>query len=162
MTTTSPDPTKPDTEARNTFLARFPDNRRSYLTNLFLSGPRRGLTDPQDVLDHVWKHLQAGIDHTRHESARNREQLLAETIATFPDEARAFAQWAIHYVEQPAEQREEARRTQQEEHIARWLAEQPASEKQIAYLRSLGHQGEIASKLEASRLIEHLKQGGKR
>ncbi|MCX7601462.1 MAG: hypothetical protein N2Z75_05910 [Meiothermus sp.] len=34
---------------------------------------------------------------------------------------------------------------------------QPPTEKQLAYLRALGHTGEVANRLEASRLIEQLK-----
>jgi hypothetical protein len=39
------------------------------------------------------------------------------------------------------------------------MEQQPASDKQIAYIRALGFTGDVLSKAHASELIERLKRG---
>ena len=160
--TTYSHPAPPSTEARNKFLSKFSDNRKATVTNLFLSGPRGGLSDPQFIVADVISQVQQRLRRTTFEATAIRERLLLQTIQAFPEEALGFAAWALAYVQMPEADRAEHKRQMQEAHIQRWLSNQPASERQINYLRSLGHQGEVASKLHASQLIEHMTKGGRR
>jgi len=58
---------------------------------------------------------------------------------------------------QPAARRKSLRSAR---YRAQWLATQPPTEKQLAYLRVLGHYGPVVSRAEASRLIDELKGVG--
>jgi len=152
----------PDTESRNAFLALVEIRRRATLTNRFLGPPRAGIWEPLAIVAAVRRECGERVDRAWCPAAAERERSFLHVIESFPDEAIAFAQWAIAYVEQPAEERAESRQAQRAQHINAWLADQTPTEKQIAFLRSLGHQGEVASKLHASQMIENLKRGGRK
>jgi len=85
------------------------------------------------------------------EIARRNEHVVSLIDAYF-DEALDLARYYLWWERLSAE---EQRRIKAE----RWMAQQPATEKQTKYLRALGYHGEIESKLQASELRDRLLKG---
>ncbi len=82
---------------------------------------------------------------------------MLDVLAGYPDEAAAFAEWALEWESLPAEERAKRKRHRSEEHRQQWLDAQPPTEKQVRYCRMLGYQGAIESKRHASEIIDRLK-----
>jgi hypothetical protein len=76
-----------------------------------------------------------------------------------PPEWRPYCEWILEWERLPEAERERAKRDRGAEHRVRWMRTQPATAKQIDYLRALGYTGEIASKGHASELIDQLRGG---
>ena len=132
------------------FLNHFEPRQRSHVANLFLFSVRRGETEPHRIVSHV-RHdvLAQTVRWKRTHEGFARNERIVTVIDTHFDEAVDFARWALWW-ESLHEQ--DKRRIKAE----RWMAQQPATEKQTKYLRWLGYDGEIQSKLQASELIDKL------
>jgi acyl-CoA reductase-like NAD-dependent aldehyde dehydrogenase len=150
------------TEDGRALLERFPGPRRSYVANTFLYAVRSGARTPGKVL--------ADVEHELSETAkRSRRWNFTDTIERtesiyailneYHDEALAFAAWAIRWEALPPAERERQKQAKGAPHRQKYLEEQPATERQINYVRSLGYHGPVTSKAHASSLIEQLKRG---
>jgi len=139
------------------FLNHFEPRQRGHIANLFLHPVRRGMTEPCQIVSAVRHDLLAEAIRRKRwgklDAAQWREQIVTEIDAS-PDEAVDYAKWAVWWESLSAQ---EKRRMKAE----KWMAQQPATEKQTKYLRSLGYRGEIKSKLQASELIDKLLKGNK-
>lgn len=140
-------------------LNRFLQARRSYVANTFLFAVRRGARTPDAVMASVKQELRtcqerAQYWHDADGEARYTE--VAATINEYPEEARAFAIWALEW--EQLSRAEKARQRDQDGDAYRqaWMRQQPATDKQRAYLAALGYEGEITSKQQASELIDRL------
>ena len=140
---------------RLTYLSYFPHNQRSTANNFLLEAIRAGCNEPNQVVGYAL------------ETARRRRHLeAAQTLLLLshldPEALVAGARWALWWESLPPEEKRRFREGRAEEAIARWMAEQPPTEKQLRYLTSLGYRGpEPANRLEASRLIDELVGRGK-
>jgi hypothetical protein len=159
---TSPALDQRTNEDGRALLERFPGTRRSYVANTFLYAVRSGARTPGKVL--------ADVEHELSETAkRSRRWGFTETVERtesiysilneYHDEALAFAAWAIRWEALPPAERERQKRAKGEVHRQAYLDTQPATDKQIAYIRALGYHGPVTSKAHASSLIEQLKRG---
>ena len=145
---------------RDAFLAHFEPRRRSHVTNLFLNfGPRSNQCEPfaivQSVLDVLDESIMQNYSPNRSATARDVKAILE----AHPDDAVCFAEWAVRYHLLPDHERAAVKQATQQEHVNRWMANNPPSDKQLSYIRSLGYKGDVVSKLEASRIIEGLTAG---
>jgi len=132
---------------------------------------RRGETEPHRVVSAVRHDLLATRQKSRHGASISalsavrwkrwgnhdgiaRNERIVSPFDTYFDEAVDSARWAIQWdrLSDPEKQRVKAER---------WMAEQPPTEKQVKYLRSLGYDGEVESKLHASELIDRLLKEGR-
>lgn len=138
-------------QERELFLSYFPPEYRSTAANCLLEAVRQGCTTPQEVMDHA---LSAAYRRIYGSEAFTLLLLLAEED---PEALLAGARWALWWESLPFDERQRIKRERSEEALSRWMEEQPPTEKQLSYLRILGHTGEVANRLEASRLIERLK-----
>lgn len=143
------------------FLDRFPQRNRSWVANLFLGAVRDGITDPYDVLAVVADRVQEDMrrsarwpsEWSTERIARGRRLLDALRTA----DARPYAVWCVEYDRLPRAARDALRAAEGHLHRTAWMAEQPPTERQMAYLRRLGYGGpDPASKLDASDLIDRL------
>lgn len=141
----------PILQERGLFLSYFPPEYRSTAANCLLEAVRRGCTTPPEVVDHA---LSAAYRRIYGSEAFTLLLLLAEVD---PKALLAGARWALWWESLPFDERQRLKRERSEEAVTRWMEEQPPTEKQLSYLRILGHTGEVANRLEASRLIEQLK-----
>jgi|GEM_PF-2252605 len=168
MATWTSDTPKTVNESTNTsgdgraLLERFPNARRSYVANTFLYAVRAGARTPGEVL--------ADVEHALSETAiRSRRWNFTDTIERTEevygvlnehhDEALAFAAWAIAYEALPLGERERQKAEKGAVHRQAYLEQQPATDKQVAYVRSLGYHGVVTSKAHASELIDQLRNG---
>ena len=139
--------------ARLTFLSHFPHNQRSSANNFLLEAVRAGCNEPHQVVGYAL------------ETARRRCHLeAAQTLSLLshldPEALLAGARWALWWESLSPEEKRRFREERAEEAIARWMANQPPTEKQLRYLASLGYRGPTpANRLEASRLIDELVKG---
>jgi len=143
-------------------LERFPSNRRSYISNTFLYAVRSGARTPGKVLTDVEHELSETAKRSRRwgfTDTIERTESIYSILNEFHDEALAFAAWAIRWEALPPAERERQKRAKGEVHRQAYMEQQPATDKQVAYIRSLGYQGPVTSKAHASSLIEQLKRG---
>ena len=150
-------PPRSTVAARDAFLAHFPTTHRSFITNAFLFAVRRGMRTPSTILasveDELNKCITWGLDH----NGRYAEALTV--IAAHRGGAFAFAEWALSWKALTPAEKERYRGDKSEQYRQAWMEQQPATEKQIAYVRALGYRGEVTSKAHASEVIERLKSG---
>lgn len=155
-------PDQGTTEDGRALLERFPGTRRSYVANTFLYAVRSGARTPAKVL--------ADVEHELSETAiRSRRWGFTDTIERtesiysilneYHDEALAFAAWAIRWEALPPAERQRQKQAKGAPHRQAYMEQQPATEKQVAYIRALGYEGPVTSKAHASTLIEQLKRG---
>ena len=144
--------------ARPGFLELFPQRNRSTISNVFLDVVRanRDLA-PRAVLARAVGKLICDLADGYN---RERDGLLLDTTRTHIIEAEAFAGWAVWWDSLPAEERDWRKSRQRRGHVEGWLRSQPATSRQLAYLRTLGHRGPVGDRAAASRLIDHLLAGG--
>jgi hypothetical protein len=146
------------------FLELFPTPQRSLVVNMFLAPVRRGVSTPpavviavrQDAGRRTAQALQCG-DQAQHA----KMIALLEALQAYSDEAQALAAWAIGWEATPPDQRERIKRERGEGYRQRWMAEHPPTERQLRYLRELGYRGQVASRLDASQLIDTLLNAGR-
>jgi len=71
--------------------------------------------------------------------------------------ALGFAAWALAWEALPEDERDTIKQAHRQEHKSAWMAENPPSERQLGYLRSLGYAGmPPATMAEASEAIDRL------
>ena len=149
-------------EPSRDLLDQFPQNRRSWVANTFLSVVRDGAASVEAVLVGVATRVETAIAdavrYSNYDWARERmrrDRSLLDVLGT--PEAAAYAAWALEYNQLPRLAREAIREAEGFVHRAAWMDAQPPTDRQLAYLRRLGHDGDPpASKLAASQLIDAL------
>ena len=145
---------------RRRLLERFEPRRRGHLMNLFLSPVRQGISNVEQIVDSVRAELQQQIARNRRYqnfSTVQRKQGYLTLLESHPEDAIDFARWAIWYESLPDEEKTARKAERGEFYRRQWMDTQPATEKQVSYLRHLGWTGEVKSKLQASELIERLR-----
>ncbi len=143
-------------------LERFPNARRSYVANTFLYAVRAGARTPAKVLADVEHELSETAKRSRRwgfTDTVERTETMYSILNEYHDDALAFAAWAIAWEALPPGERERQKRAKGAPHRQAYMEQQPATDKQVAYIRSLGYQGVVTSKAHASTLIEQLKRG---
>lgn len=150
------------TTDRRAFLAFFPDHEKSHLTNIFLQAVRAGAAD----VDAVYVAVEVDLRERLRAAALHRDKDSHEKIDTylyyfehFPESACDFADWALAWERLTPAEKARERAAKAAPHVREHMAGQPPTERQLAYLRSLGWRGEVASKAHASELITALRGG---
>lgn len=143
-------------DERRRILDNCPAKLRGHFTNLFLTPVRKGLREPQQIVDRITYDLERKL--TRWGSDENNEEYLT-IIASYGVEALDFASWALWYHSLSPEQVAARKQKRQDDFRREWMSSQPATDKQISYLRRLGYDGEVISKQEASELITNFTKG---
>jgi hypothetical protein len=155
-------------EEGKALLQRFPSARRSYVANTFLHAVRAGARTPLQVLAHVEHALSESAIRSRRwgfSETVERTEMVYSILNEYHDEALVFCEWAIWWESLPPAERDRQKAARGAEYRTAYMAQKPASDKQISYVRSLGYTGEITSSAHASELIDRLrngKQGGNR
>jgi hypothetical protein len=119
---------------------------------------RTGARTPDAVLERVSKQILRQLTAPSLEPDR-RAQLfeVGARLSTERQDARRYAQTVLAYEALPPEARARVKAARQAEHLDAWMATQPATEKQLGYLRMLGHRVSAPlSKRDASDLIDAL------
>ena len=144
-----------DQQARDAFLARFPERQRSIVAN-WLLGPIRELhaDSPALVLTLTIGRLNKMIAERWATEERRQELRHALTmIAQHRDEALACADYYLSYNALPEDERQKVKQRQRDT----YRAESPPTDRQLDYLRILGYAGPQPTTLqEASATIGRL------
>ena len=144
---------------RRRLLEHFEPRRRGHLTNLFLCPVRQGIGNVEQIVDSVRAELRQQIARNRRyhnfSTVQSKQEYLT-LLESHSEEAMDFARWAIWYEGLSDEERIARKAERGEFYRRQWMDTQPATEKQVSYLRHMGWTGEVKSKLEASELIERL------
>lgn len=148
---------------RLAFRERFPQSQRSWITNTLLYVIRAGADTPFRVLAAVHETLTETIARARRwnhlSDTTQRTQYALNTLLEHHDEAYAFAEWCLAWERLTPAEKARERAVKSEPHIRTYMEQQPATDKQIAYIRALGFAGEVTSKAHASELIDRLRRG---
>jgi hypothetical protein len=150
-------------DPRRAWLAEQPQKRQSTVANDFLHAIRgHAARLPQEVLAYA---RQAAVHRSCSQWNTPQERAYWQQVAREIREekraaALAFAEWCLAYESLDPEAKRQLKAGRGEQYRVRWMAAQPPSEKQIAYLRALGYQGEVQSKAHASELIDSLRGAG--
>jgi hypothetical protein len=143
--------------AARAWLAHFPSTRRSAIANLFHYGVRAGAATPAAVIAWVRQDVHRrlrGYPDPAYDAPF--EAVLAALQADLSG-ALAYAQAVIDWEQLPyaERQRQKADRASQYQHA--YMATQPPTERQLAFLCSLGYHGpQPADRLAASHAIDAL------
>lgn len=144
---------------RRRLLEFFAPRRRGHLTNLFLSPVRQGISNVEQIVERVRTELQQQIARNRRyhnfETVKRKQEYLT-LLESHPLDAIDFARWAVWYESLSDEERTARKAERGELYRRQWMDTQPATSKQVSYLRHLGFPGEVKSKLQASGLIDRL------
>jgi hypothetical protein len=149
-----------DTASKQAFLGLFPDSMKAHISNIFLGAVRQGAENPDRVLVDVMTSSLARLKTAeRFNDSRDevKFRLLLRVMDTHQDKARGFARYCTDWEALPPTQKGIVKAARAQEYRAQYLDSQPATEKQIKYLRNLGWSGDITSKQQASGLIEKYK-----
>jgi hypothetical protein len=143
-------------------LRHLPDTQRSQLTNIFLAQVRAGAHHPTIVLKMVEGTLRQRlrlslISHKPSEP--NTYTGWLALLRDHPDEAMAFAAWAINRESLTTQEKAHIKAETSRPFVAEYMAQYPPTDKQLNFLRSLGVATAPANRLEASQLIDHRVQG---
>jgi hypothetical protein len=130
---------------RKGFLDLFPINHRGTITNRFCFALRDGYMDSHSIVRHVV-----------FESRRLRDSDAIRMIQENPAAAHEFADYALEWEQLPRETKKQIKQKRSALHRKEYLKAQPATEKQLNYLKQLGHCKEVKSKWEAMQLIDAL------
>lgn len=144
-------------EAKRLYLSYFPHSQRSGAINHLLEAVRAGCDEPNQVVGFA-------LERARYKSQWSDYARLFLALAELDlDAIFAGARWGLWWESLSIAEKAAYRRPQQERAIQAWMEGQPPTERQMAYLKSLGYTGpEPSSRAEASRLIESLKRVGVR
>lgn len=134
------------------FLTWYPRAAQGTVANWFCYAVRDGATLRHQVLQQV--EYQAMRRRGRATEAMT-EEVLAQLIGDLcSEEAEDFAAFILWRESLSAEEKERLKSAGGASHRDNYMAQEPATEKQKKYLKSLGCPTVPQSKLEASRLIE--------
>lgn len=145
-------PTEQDTRR---FLARFPDDAKSQTCNVFLSAVRSGHTTPLTVLAAVGLELERRLQSPYREP---KILQLHKLISYHNAEAVDMARWAIEWEQMTPKERRRIKAERTEQYRDEYMGTVEPTEKQLTYLRALGHTGPVESRKHASQLIDQLKR----
>lgn len=143
-------------EYEGSFLENFQPHLKGAIGNLFCDTYRRGYyTQPDQLCDAVEEAaaLKLRQGYWTGESADALEILLQVIYSL---DAQAFAEHIIWRESLPDDERRRLKQEAKAEGAKVWMREQPPTEKQLSYLKSLGCEKTPESKLEASELISEL------
>lgn len=140
------------------FLQHFDANWRGHLTNEFLGPVRHGVRDLKRICSAVFAEARrkAAGQYTN-ATSRERYLSLLRWLVEDQEGALDFARSCIEYESLSPDEKTRRKEAHAAEGKRQWMERQPASERQLAYLRSLGCSQPANSMAEASDLIEKWK-----
>ncbi len=146
------------------FAAHFDATTEIPLVNtIFLAAIRGGSSTVDDVYTAVEISVREQLREAAQHRNKERHAKLDNMIYYFehyPEEACQYAEYYLWWETLSKEEKDKEREPTRIGAIADHQRQQPASEKQITYLRSLGYSGAVSSKKHASDIIEAITKQG--
>jgi hypothetical protein len=159
----SPPPEDPGKD----FLKHFAEPARAGVSIRFVRAVRAGGTTPAGVVARVQQTAErlvrdaAAWGNTHAREGHPPLQPLLDALATDPEGAAALAEWAIAWERLSPEEKARIQKEQGAYYRRQAMARQPATPRQIEFIRALGWRGPVESKAHAGDLIDRL-HGGRR
>src|SRR5262249_9667071 len=148
-----------DGAASRPLLRHVPPQQRGPLMNYFLSPVRAGVKNPAQIVQTVLTRMRSDLQRRRQwHSAAELEPLRQALLAVIahPSEALQLAGEALDWEQLPRAERERRKAVRGEVYRRQYLSALPPTDKQLRFLRSLGHDGPVENRLHASALIDEL------
>lgn len=139
------------------WLQQFPESRRSGIANWFHYAARREVTTPQDLLSEVARTLEHSLlwSGLPPEARRHMEQVCE---ALFQPHAQNYAQSVLSRESLPPDTKQHHKQLRSRHFMAQRLATRPPTDRQLAYLKTLGYRGKApTTALDASQAIDRLR-----
>lgn len=159
METSYKPPVQTGGEAEQAFLALLPANHSGALCNFFHNACREGQSTPKTIIN--WIHADIARRLHQQPSTARKAALdgLSAAITQQPIGAAVYANRVIAWQQLSPQERLKKRAEENEQHKRERMAILPPTEKQLAFLTTLGHDSELpGSMAEASALIDQLKE----
>jgi len=115
--------------------------------------------NPAQIVQAVLTRLRVDLQRRRQwRSAAGLEPLRQALLAVIahPSEALQLAEEALAWGQLPRAERERRKAARGEAYRRQYLSALPPTDKQLRFLRSLGHDGPVENRLHASELIDEL------
>jgi hypothetical protein len=147
------------------FLSYFPVTHRSTVANWFHYAVRAGASTPLMVIARVRQEIHHRL---RWAHSEDTTALLSQVLGMLQSDAAgacAYAESVIGWERLPCAERQRKKTTRAEQYQQQYMATQPPTAKQLAYLATLGYRGALpANRLAASALIDEAlsRKGGRR
>jgi hypothetical protein len=155
----------PDPERIRPLLPHIPPPQRGPVMNKFLDPIRTaGVTSPAAIVKRVLATMKQDLQSRASWRAADELEPLHQAIMAIiahPSEALALAREAIAYEQLPQVEKEKIKAARGERYRQEYMVTVPPTEKQLAYLRSLGVATAPANWLEASQLVDGRLKGGR-
>lgn len=149
---------------RDAFAAHFDTTREIPLVNkVFLDAIRGGAATVDAVYTRVEITLREGLRVAAKSRDTERHTKLDNIIyffEHFPEEACDYAGYYLWWETLTKAEKDAIRAEVKPQYIEEAMRHQPASEKQVSYLRSLGYNGQVLSKKHASDIIDAITKQG--
>lgn len=156
-------PSPPDESARERFLGLLADDliaRRNPLAQLHHQAARRGAKKPAEVRAYVRLGIRERMNSPLSSpEERSQWRRVRELLEGHLQEWFDYALYVLAFEALPQAEKDARKARRGEIHRQAWLQQQAPTEKQIDFLRALGHTGPVENRAEASRLIDHLLAG---
>jgi hypothetical protein len=146
-----------DDPRRTTFLDLVPESLRSQTSNVVLARIRAGAATPTATYYDAIEKLRDRLGGWGAEDPNVRAIL--GLLVRHRAEAIGYCGWALDWEQLSPAQKDRLRASRGEEYRKAYQEGEPPTEKQRAYLRRLGYQGEPRSKRHASELIDQQLRG---
>lgn len=148
---------------RTAFAAHLTRDYEPLFNALVLRVIRQGPTTEDQAYTDVEVTLRErlrGAARFRNKEEHSKLDHIIYLFEHFPDEAYGYVAYYVAWERLTPDQKATIKSARAQEGIGNHQRQQPASEKQIAYLRSLGYSGPVASKKHASDIIEAITKRG--
>lgn len=143
------------------FLDRFPDNRRSWVMQRFLAQVRAGVNSPEMIVNKVWAEATAKAMMPGSAQDRTKHVGLTLAIEDHPEEAASLALHCLWWESLSPTERSRQKAESSERYRDEWMHHQPATQRQISFLQTLGFRGPVDDRQKASTEIQRRLAGGR-
>ena len=143
------------------FLNHFPDLRRSWVMGRFLAQVRAGRSDPQEIVSRVWAEATDKAVLSCSAEDRSKHLGLCLALEDHPEEAASLALHCLWWESLPPTERSRQKAESSERYRDEWMHHQPATQRQISFLQTLGFRGPVGDRQKASTEIQRRLAGGR-
>ena len=149
----------PSPSGRRAWLDQFPPNKRSTIANWYHFAVRNGAFTPEAVLYHVQQTVYRRLQWANNPLTTEHLHSVLQTLQTDRASALTYAASVLAYEALPREAQQRVKAERAFAFLKKGMQGLPVTEKQMAYLRALGHVGPCPEdRAAASALIDQLRR----
>jgi len=135
-------------DSRRKFLEYFEPAKRSTVANIFLTPIRKGMTNTDIIITEIYEKVRKDED----------KKYISDTIFKYLHDAFAYVSYLFDWEHLPDSEKHYYKNIQAKKAVKAYMAKDKPTEKQLSYLKVLGHTGPAPeTKADASELISTIK-----